>query len=74
MLFRSEYVMTEYVSAQTGERYGLLLNENLEVLGRLPGLCDVFEDGRLIFDDGKGHLRQSHIYSAEELLALAEQY
>ncbi|MDE7244044.1 MAG: serine/threonine-protein kinase [Oscillospiraceae bacterium] len=69
-----ECIMTEYISAQTGERYGLLLNENLEVLAELPGLCDVFEDGRLIFDDGKGGLRQSHVYSAEELLALAEKY
>lgn len=67
-------VMTEYVSTQSGERYGLLLNENLEVLAKLPGLCDVFEDGRLIFDDNRGNLRESHIYSAEELMALSKQY
>ena len=66
--------MTEYISAETGERYGLLLNENLEVLAELPGLCDAFEDGRLIFDDRKGGLRQSHFYSTEELLALGENY
>ena len=69
-----EYVMTEYVSSQTGERYGLLLNENLEILAELPELCDVLADGRLVFDDGKGNLRQSQMYSVEELLELAERY
>lgn len=64
--------MTEYLSAQTGDRYGLLLNDNLETLARLPDLCDVFEDGKLIFDDGMGNLRQSHIHSADEILDLAE--
>ena len=67
-----DYVMTEYLSAQTGDRYGLLLNDNLETLARLPDLCDVFEDGKLIFDDGMGNLRQSHIHSADEILDLAE--
>ena len=68
-----EYVVTEYTPSEANGqgRYGLLLNEDLEVLAKLPGLCDVFEDGRLIFDDGKGNLRQSRIHSTEELLALA---
>jgi len=67
-------VITEYISTETGKRYGLLLNENLETLGRMPGLCDIMEDGRLIFDDGAGHLRQTKLYTTEELLALAGNY
>lgn len=66
-----EYVMTEYYSAQ-GERYGLLLNGDGEILARLPGLCDVLPDGTLLFDDMRGNLRQSRIYSKEELIALAK--
>ena len=67
-----EYIITEYISSQTRERYGLLLNQELETLARLPALCDVLEDGTLIFDDQKGNLRQCRIYSPQELLALAE--
>ena len=66
-----EYIITEYMTAH-GERYGLLLNEDLETLARLPNLCDITPDGRLIFDDMKGNLRQCRIYSTQELLALAE--
>lgn len=66
-----EYVITEYITAQ-GERYGLLLDENCETLARLPNLCDILIDGTLIFDDMSGNLRQSRIYSIQELMALAE--
>jgi len=62
-------IITEYMTAQ-GERYGLLLNENLETLAKLPGLCDITPDGILIFDDMRGNLRQSRIYSIQELTAL----
>ena len=65
-----DLVITEYVSA-TGERYGLLLNENLETLAKLPDLCDIV-DGELIFDYPSGVLRRSRMYSLQELLALAE--
>jgi len=68
-----EYIVTEYVTAR-GERYGLLLNEECETLARLPGLCDILEDGTLLFDDMRGNLRQSRIYSTEELKALSEQF
>lgn len=64
-------IITEYISAQ-GQRYGLLLDENCETLADLPGLCDVLPDGTLVFDDMRGNLRQSRIYSMQELLALAE--
>lgn len=63
-------IITEYVSAQ-GERYGLLLNEQCQVLARLPNLCDVVND-RLVFDYPSGNLRQCRIYSLSELMALAE--
>lgn len=66
-----EYIVTEYITAQ-GERYGLLLDENCETLARLPGLCDVLPDGTLIFDNMKGDLRSTRIYSIEELKALAK--
>ena len=62
-------MITEYITAQ-GERYGLLLNEDCETLAYLPDLCDITEDGRLIFDDMAGNLRESRIYSIQELQAL----
>lgn len=65
-----EYVITEYVTAQ-GKRYGLLLNEDCETLAELPGLCDILPDGTLVFDDMRGNLRKSPIYSLEELIAFA---
>lgn len=66
-----EYVMTEYITTQ-GKRYGLLLDETCETLAELPGLCDILEDGTLIFDDMRGNLRESRIYSMQELIAFAK--
>lgn len=65
-----DMIVTEYITAE-GERYGLLLNEDCETLAELPDLCDITEDGTLIFDDMQGNLRQSRIYTADELKALA---
>lgn len=65
-----DYLITEYVSSE-GERYGLLLDENLQILAELPKLCDVI-NGTLIFDDESGNLRQSRLYSLQELTALGE--
>ena len=64
------YIITEYVSA-AGERYGLLLDENLETLAYLPGLCDVSHGG-LVFDYGYGELRGCPVYSLQELIDLGE--
>ncbi len=68
-----EYIVTEYITSQ-GERYGLLLNEACETLARLPGLCDILPDGTLVFDDMRGNLRQSRIYSKQDLIDLAKNY
>lgn len=65
-----EYVVAEYMTAG-GSRYGMLLNERGEILADLPDLCDILPDGRLLFDDMRGILRESRIYSIEELLKLA---
>lgn len=67
------YIITEYVSAQ-GERYGLLLDEKLQKLAYLPGLCDVADENTLIFDYESGNLRQCRLYSIQELIALGESY
>ena len=66
-----EYVLTEYMTTDR-ERYGLLLNDKCEVLARMPQLCDALQDGTLLFDDTLGNLRQSRIYSINELIALAK--
>lgn len=66
-----DYVITEYISSE-GKRYGLLLNDQCEVLAELPNLCDILPDGRLVFDDMVGNLRQCRIYSLQELKELAE--
>ena len=68
-----ENIVTEYITSQ-GERYGLLLNEACETLARLPGLCDILPDGTLVFDDMRGNLRQSRIYSKQDLIDLAKNY
>lgn len=67
-----EYLVTEYISA-AGERYGILLNSELEALAYLPKLCDIVGD-TLVFDDQSGNLRQCRIYSLQELVALGEAY
>lgn len=65
------YILTEYI-ADDGTRWGLLLNERLETLAELPQLCDTW-NGSLLFDDRLGTLRQSRIYSIEELLQIAKE-
>ena len=67
-----ELLLTEYVGA-AGDRYGLLLNQDFEVLATLPGLCD-YADGYFWFDYHAGQLRQSPLYSLEELLKLSEKF
>lgn len=66
-----DQLLTEYITAQ-GERYGLLLDSSGSVIADIPELCDILPDGTLAFDDMRGNLRQSRIYSMQELLALAK--
>lgn len=68
-----EYIVTQYVRAD-GEYYGLLLNEKLEVLAELPYLCDIREDGWVVFDYNSGNLRQCQLYSLEQLKTLGKKY
>ncbi len=65
-----DYAVAEYISA-LGERYGLLLNNQWETLAELPNLCDIVGE-TLIFDTQRGELRQTQIYSIDELLVLTE--
>ena len=60
-------------SSDLGERYGLLLDEHMDKLAYLPGLCDI-EGENMIFDCGSGNLRQCRLYSLQELIALGEAY
>lgn len=66
------YLLTEYI-ATSGERYGLLLDQQLEKLAYLPGLSDLSGD-ELVFDYESGNLRQCRLYSLQELIALGEAY
>ncbi len=66
------YIITEYVGT-TQERYGILLDENLEEIAYLPGLCDVVDE-MLLFDFKSGNLRKCHLYSLQELIALGASY
>lgn len=72
-----EYLVTEYI-ATSGERYGLLLDRNLETVAYLPGLCDVLGEDMsetvFVFDCEGGNLRQCRLYSLQELIALGESY
>lgn len=65
-------LIAEYIST-AGERYGLLLNSDLEIIARFPGLCDVWE-GQLVFDNGAGSLRTMEIYTLPELIRLGDAY
>jgi hypothetical protein len=67
-----DYIVTEYISAVDGSRYGLLLDgATLETLAYLPNLCDVI-NGRLIFDIKPGSLRETRIHTIDELITIAK--
>lgn len=69
-----EYILTEYVRAD-GERYGLLLDQNLEILADLADLCDIsILDKALYFDYKNGEIRKCHLYSIQELVELGKNY
>lgn len=64
-------ILMEYVSTQL-ERYGILLDENLQELAELPGLCDVYED-TVVFDYQDGAIRSCSLYSLDELVSAANE-
>ena len=65
------YIITEYLSMD-GQRYGLILNGDCETLAELPYLCDIDGDV-LYFDYPAGVVRQTRIYSIDELIALQKE-
>lgn len=62
-------IVVQYVTAD-GFFYGQLLNGQCQILAELPYLCDVI-DGQLVFDYPTGNLRESRIYSIDELIDMA---
>lgn len=67
-----EGLITEYVRSD-GSRYGLLLDQNLEITAYFPNLCDIWDES-LLFDYKSGNLRKSRIYSLQELKNLGVIY
>lgn len=68
-----EYIVVQYVRmSEDGRRdkTAVLLNRQLQKIAVLPDLCDVYDD-MLYFDYANGHVKQSRIYSLEELRGLA---
>ena len=59
-----------YRGLEDGSRFALLLNKNFETLAELPNLCDLL-DGALFFDNGKGSIRKTPVYTLPELLDAA---
>lgn len=66
------YLMTEYATTDI-DRYGILLDEQLNEVARLPYLCDVYGD-TVVFDYQNGSIRSCKIYSMEELVAQGKAY
>ncbi len=63
-------IVVQYVTAE-GECFGQLLNESCEILADLPYLCDIVGE-RFIFDYPTGNMRQTRIYTIEELIDMAQ--
>ena len=64
-------IVVEYIST-TGERYGILMNGELEAIARLPTLCDLV-NGKLFFDDYGGVLKTSPVWPLPQLRAAASE-
>lgn len=64
------HVVVEYFT-KGNEKFGaLLLDEDRQVVAELPWLTDVFPDGTVYFDNRRGQIRETHVYSLPELLEL----
>jgi hypothetical protein len=67
-------IVSEYISADGGERFGVLLNaENGEALALLPALSGVSGDALLFDIRTIGNLRKNRIYSIDELIRLTKE-
>ena len=67
------FIITEYVSMIDSSRFGMLLDgKTCKTLAVLPNLCDVLDD-RLIFNIQPGSLRETRIFSLDELITKAEE-
>ncbi len=65
-----DYMVAQY-RAVDGENFGELLDEDCEVLAKLPYLSDVIGE-TLIFDDPTGSIRESEIYDIDQLMDMAQ--
>lgn len=65
-----DYVVLQF-SDQDNGTFGILLDTEGQILAELPGLCDV-AGKKLLFDYSGGEIRESSIYSVEELIKMAE--
>ena len=63
------YTVVEYIRAD-GERFGVLKDGSFQSVALLPDLTDLSED-LFFFDYGGGIIRESRMFSLEELKALA---
>lgn len=63
------WMVAQYITAD-GECSGQILDKSCTVLAELPYLCDV-KGETLIFDYPSGSIRESEIYSIEELMEMA---
>ncbi len=66
----NEHIILQYITTDNYV-YGIMLNENLEVVGELPYLSDIV-DSQLIFDLPNGKIRKSNLLSLDELLSFKE--
>jgi len=66
-----EFVITEYISAY-GDRFGLLLDgRTCETLAHIPELSDIIGDRLIINIRRSGSLRETRLFSTEELIEMA---
>lgn len=65
-----DYVVIQFVTVDD-YYYGLLVNDDCEVIATLPHLTDVY-DNELFFDYSTGNMRKSRIYNIDELKKFAQ--
>ena len=65
-----DYVVAHYWSSQNSYFYGVLMDDKCQTLAVMPYLCDVVND-KVVFDYPNGKLRESRIYTINELIEKA---